>query len=142
MSAFRIANTNFDATPKRRPVKRADYLSFIRKLPCCISGVRDVEAAHVSFAAPWYGCYGRGKGAKVADRFALPVSSKLHTLQHSGKLGSEKDFWDHHGIIPHELANTLFGIWSDYDEYEAVERAKSRIMAGLADRELLPMREI
>jgi len=117
--------------PKTRAPKKADYLRFIRLLPCCISGVMGVEAAHVSYADPWYGSYGRGKGSKVSDRFAVPLSSGLHALQHSGKHGSEQSFWTDHGVQPHCLANTLFGLFHDYDEMDALQFATARIMQGL-----------
>ena len=117
--------------PKKRPEKRKGYLRFIHELPCCISGVKGVQAAHVSFANPWYGAYGRGKGSKVSDRFALPLSPELHELQHSGKMGSEQDFWDKHHVVPHTLANTLFCIYQDYDEIDAIQFATARIMQGL-----------
>ena len=133
MSGFRIAaNTQSFVPPKRRPTKKPAYLEMIRRLPCCISGAYGVQAAHVSFANPWYGAYGRGKGTKVSDRFALPLAPALHDLQHSGRLGKEKEFWDTHGIDPHSLANTLFCLWVDYDEDEAIARATARIRDGIA----------
>ncbi|NTG07189.1 DUF968 domain-containing protein [Rhizobium rhizogenes] len=140
--AFRIANTNFDATPKRRPVKRADYLSFIHELPCVVTGKYGVQAAHVSFANTWHGHFGRGKGTKAPDRFALPLSAEEHELQHSGKLGLERDYWAVKGIDPHELANTLWGIFSDYDHGEAVARCTARINQGLAMANRLREKEI
>jgi hypothetical protein len=132
MSAFRIAYQQTEAPPKRRPQKRGDYLAFIHELPCAISGKYGVQAAHVSFANPWYGAYGRGKGTKAPDRFALPLSHEEHELQHSGKLGSERDYWAARGIDPHELANTLWGLFCDYEHAEAVLRCTARINQGLA----------
>jgi len=130
--AFRLpSNPDAFSVPKKRPEKRKHYLRFIHELPCCISGNMGVQAAHVSFADPWYGAYGRGKGAKVSDRFALPLSAELHELQHSGKLGSEQDFWIKHNVSPHSLANTLFCIYQDYEESDAVRFAAARIMQGL-----------
>jgi hypothetical protein len=131
MSGFRIAHASPDPTPKKRPAKRASYLKFLHELPCCITGRTGVQAAHVSFSAPWYGSYGRGRGTKVPDRFALPLCAEEHDLQHSCKLGSESDYWDAKGINPHELANTLWGLFCDYDEYEAIERCTARIRQGI-----------
>ncbi len=79
------------------------------------------------------GMLGRGKGTKVPDLFCLPLSEELHTLQHSGKLGSEEAFWAHYGIDPHELCVVLWAIYSAYSE-ASVERATARINQNLAAR--------
>lgn len=130
--AYRIAHQPTEAPPQRRPKKRADYLSFVHELPCAVSGKYGVEAAHVSFSSSWHGHYGRAKGTKAPDRFALPLCAEEHVSQHSGKLGSERDYWAVKGIDPHELANTLWGIFSDYEHDEAVVRCTARINQGLA----------
>jgi len=124
-------NTEAFSMPKKRPEKKKDYLRFLHELPCCVSGTTGVQAAHVSFPNPWYGAYGRGKGSKVSDRLALPLCAELHTLQHSGRLGSEQAFWGHYGIDPHSLANTLFCIYQDYEEAEAIQFCAARIMQGM-----------
>lgn len=111
MSAFRIAHhITPDPTPKRKPAKSKDYLAFVRKLPCCITGSYGVEAAHLSMAAPRYGHYGRGRQSKAPDRWALPLSPGHHAHQHG--IG-ERAFWDVYDIDPHILALTLYGLWSD-----------------------------
>ncbi|MGN6147065.1 DUF968 domain-containing protein [Rhizobium sp.] len=132
MSAFRIAHVQREEPPKRRPAKRADYLSFLHELPCVVTGKYGVHAAHVSFSNTWFGHFGRAKGTKAPDRFALPLSPEEHGLQHSGKLGPESAYWASKGIDPHELANTLWGIFCDYDRSEAVVRCTARINQGLA----------
>ncbi|MBO0141455.1 DUF968 domain-containing protein [Agrobacterium sp. Ap1] len=137
--ASRIAYIPREEPPKRRPAKRGNYLAWLHSLPCVVTGRNDVQAAHVSFAAPWHGHYGRARGTKAPDRFALPVCASEHARQHNM---SESAFWDSVGINPHELANTLFGIWSDYDEQEATSRATSRILSGLADAGRLPSRDL
>jgi hypothetical protein len=40
-------------------------------------------------------------------------------------------YWLDAGINPHELALTLWGIYSMYDEREATELASARIYSGL-----------
>ena len=130
--AFKIAYQREEAIPRRRPQKRSGYLSFIHELPCAVTGQYGVQAAHVSFPSPWHGHYGRAKGTKAPDRFALPLSEREHALQHSGKLGTESDYWAVKGIDPHELANALWGIYCDYDEDEAIAKCTSRINQGLA----------
>ncbi len=110
MTAFRIANTNFDPTPKRKATKSKGYLAFIHSLPCCVSGEYGVEAAHLSSAVPQFGHYGRGKGSKAPDRWALPLSPTQHRIQH---FMNEMEFWRRAGIDPHVLALTIFGLWAD-----------------------------
>ncbi|MDM9644512.1 DUF968 domain-containing protein [Rhizobium sp. S163] len=136
--AFQIAPRPLNPIPSKRPQKRKGYLSWIHTLPCVVTGQSTVQAAHVSFASPWHGHYGRGKGTKAPDRFALPLCEAEHTRQHSM---NETAYWSSVGINPHELANTLFGLWSDYEEYEATERATSRILSGLAANDRLPSRD-
>jgi hypothetical protein len=36
--------------PRRRPKKRSDYLAFLHKLPCVVTGRTGVQAAHLSYA--------------------------------------------------------------------------------------------
>lgn len=126
-----------DPTPKTKAVKSASYLAFIRTLPCCVTGRRDVEAAHLSFPATKYGHYGRAKSSKTHDRWALPLSSDAHRVQHSG---NEEQFWLAVGINPHVLALTLFGLWSDLKD-EAEPFCAAIINKSLADRGLLRARD-
>jgi uncharacterized protein DUF968 len=109
--AFRIArDISPDPTPKAKPKKSADYLAFVRKLPCILTGKYGVEAAHLSMAATEYGHYGRGRGAKSPDRWALPLCSEAHRRQH--EIG-ESLFWRNAGVDPHILALVIWGLWSD-----------------------------
>ena len=114
--------------PKKRPEKRKDYLSWLHTLPCCISGQYGVEAAHTSTAEPFYGHWGRAKGTKAPDIFALPLSADMHRESHSG---NEVEWWRGKGINPWVLALTLYAIYSMYDELEATDRATARIISGL-----------
>lgn len=127
--AFRIAKPETDTVPKGITAKRPDYLAWLHSLPCAVTGMVGVEAAHLSYASPWHGHYGRGKGHKVPDRWALPLASEIHRRQHSM---NEREFWQKAGINPHELALALWGIYSDFEGHEAVTRATARIMAGIA----------
>jgi hypothetical protein len=108
--AFRIAPQQAKQFPNRKPKKNGNYLAFLHSLPCVVSGAREVQAAHLSYAAPRYGHYGRGKGSKAPDRWALPLSAVEHARQHSG---NEEDYWRSVGINPHVLALTIHGLWSD-----------------------------
>lgn len=108
--AFEIRKTEFTPFPKRKPAKSKDYLEFLHKLPCVVTGALTVQAAHVSFAAPHFGHYGRGKGTKAPDRWALPVSPEEHAKQHSM---NEAAYWKAVGIDPHLLALVIWGLFSD-----------------------------
>lgn len=63
------------AFPKPVRMEDPDYLRFIRRQPCCVSGVQS-QAHHV---VP----EGGGKvGAKVSDYRTVPLSFKLHDEYH------------------------------------------------------------
>ena len=136
--AFEIRKQPMTPIPKAKPRKRGDYLDFIRSLPCAVSGRRPVEAAHLSTANPPMGHYGRGKGTKAPDRWALPLHPDLHREQHQG---NELGFWARHGVDPHTLALSLFGVWSDHGE-DAEPYAVAIINQHLAMRGKLPTREL
>lgn len=127
--ASRIAPQSTSFTPpKKRPEKRKNYLAWLHTLPCVITGQYGVEAAHTSFASPEHGHYGRARSTKAADIFALPLCSYHHAASHSM---NEEQWWAKQGKNPHEIALVLWAIYSQYDEYEATERATARIMQGL-----------
>lgn len=106
--AFRIVPQNTQTFPKMRPPKNKDYLSFIRSLPCVMTGKYGVEAAHLSMASPVHAHYGRAKGTKAPDRWALPLSPDEHHRQH--QIG-EHVFWA--GRNPHLLCLVIWGLFSD-----------------------------
>lgn len=108
--AFRIVKPDTQQFPARKPKKNADYLAFLHNLPCVVSGAREVQAAHLSYANPRYGHYGRSKGSKAPDRWALPLSEAEHRRQHSM---NEESYWRSVGINPHVLALVIHGLWSD-----------------------------
>ena len=111
---------------KSKPVKRGSYLSFLHSLPCVVTGTRDrIEAAHISFANPKLGHYGRGKGTKAPDRWAIPVCADEHRRSHSM---NEAEYWRSAGINPHLIALVIFGLWSDLGD-EAAEKAEAVIRA-------------
>jgi hypothetical protein len=93
-----------------KPVKAKSYLEFIRGLPCLIAHAGPVEAAHLSTASEKHGHTGRGKQQKASDRWALPLCTTMHRVQHSM---SEMKFWNSHGIDPHEAANALWGAYQE-----------------------------
>lgn len=97
------------APPKRQPVRRErdkDYLSFLHRLPCCVSGVYgDVIAHHITM--------GRGRmGVKEDDSLALPLANMLHD-QHSNALHviGERNFWSRWGYSPFDLCRDLYDLY-------------------------------
>jgi hypothetical protein len=80
---------------------------------------------------PEYGHDTRGLGAKVSDRWALPLCRNCHRKQHD--IGEGK-FWDRHprrnkGRDPWLLCLIIYGLWSDYAE-EARDRVTEIIIEG------------
>jgi len=127
--AMRIVKDAPETFPKTKAKKAADYLDFIRKLPCCVTGKHGVEAAHLSFANPRFCHYGRGKGTKASDSWALPLCPEEHRRQHSM---AEDAYWYNCTLVhPHLLAVTLWGLWSELGD-AAEPFAIARIYDGIS----------
>lgn len=135
--AFEIRKSSDPHFVKAKPRKNRDYLSFIHELPCCVTGVRTVEAAHLSSADTTYGHYGRAKSTKASDRWALPLSPEQHRRQHAG---NEMAYWRSVGIDPHLLALIIWGLWSELGE-DAVPFAVAIITRNLVETGRLPTRD-
>ena len=126
--ASRVAPVQQPHFPKRKPAKSKGYLAFLHRLPCVITGRFGVQACHLSYAAPEYGHYGRGKQTKAPDRWALPMVPEQHAAQHD--LGDERLFWQQKGVTPHLLALVLWGLWSsdgDAAEQECIAVIRSGV---------------
>lgn len=114
--------------PKRKPAKDAEYLAFLHELPCVVTRRREqIQACHVSFAAPDLGHYGRGKGRKAPDRWALPMTATEHAMQHS--MG-ESAYWDIVCLNPHLIGLVLWGLFTEAG-MDATMEATQVIMGGL-----------
>lgn len=134
--ALQIKKPDFKPMPKAKAKKNSDYLKFLHDLPCVITGRSPVEAAHLNFPALEYGHFGRGKGTKAPDRWALPLCAEVHRGAGGQHSTGEREWWESQGIDPHLLALTIFGLWSDMGDDAAPfaaniirqmrERAKSR----------------
>lgn len=118
---FRRPATAFSLSPskgQKRPRKTDDaHLKWLRTLPCVITGMRPVEAAHVRYADPSYGKRETGKAEKPDDRWAIPLHPDKHREQHSG---SEREFWKRHGIDPCRVALALHAISGDDEAAEII----------------------
>jgi hypothetical protein len=119
MPAFKLPreNTAFSNAPvkgKRRPREMDDsHLSWLRTLPCVITGERPVEAAHIRFGSPVYGKRETGGAEKPADKWALPLSLAKHREQHSM---NEREFWARHGLDPLRIALALHANTGDDEQ--------------------------
>lgn len=127
MAGFRIENSYLAPTPKIKPVKSRTYLAFLHELPCVSTGRYGVQAAHLSMASPRHGHYGRGKGRKAHDRWALSLSPEEHDRQH--RIG-EETYWI--GRDPHSLCLVLWGLFSDMGD-DAVPFATAVINQWIID---------
>lgn len=108
------------------PVKSKDYLSWLHSLPCIVSHVAPIQAAHLSTPNETYGHLGRAKGRKASDCWALPLSKELHDKQHDG---NEMRFWRSHRIDPHIAALVLHNIYSTQGD-DGTELAQRMILEG------------
>ena len=62
---------------KQKPFRSSAYLSWVRGLPCYVSGrTEDIQAHHVRGL-------GGVMGGKVSDIFTIPLNSEVHALLHS-----------------------------------------------------------
>ena len=109
------------------PVKSKGYLSWLHSLPCIISHVSPVEAAHLSTPNGNYGHFGRAKGRKASDCWALPLSKEMHDKQHKG---NELRFWRVHKINPYLAALILHNIYVTQGE-NGIQQAAMLIQTGV-----------
>lgn len=82
-----------------------DHLAWIRGLPCLVTHIAGVEAAHIRMGGLNYGKRNTGMGEKPHDCWVVPLSPEQHRKQHSM---SERRYWDEVGINPILVAALLF----------------------------------
>lgn len=109
---------------KKQREKSDGHLSFIRTLPCVVTGKRPVHAAHIRYGDWSKGKPETGMGEKPHDRYAVPLHPDEHSKQHSM---NERDYWVAVGIDPIILASLL---WANTGDEEACEQ----IIAGTRPR--------
>jgi hypothetical protein len=98
---------------KTRRIEDPAHLSFIRKLPCCVTGSSyTVEAAHIRAGSAVHRKKHTGLQQKPDDCWTLPLCAPSHREQHQG---DELAFWRKHEIDPFELAVRLYEISGDVD---------------------------
>lgn len=83
---------------KRRAVRSADYLAFVRSQPCCVCRtLQDVAAHHEQEK-------GQGaKGSKADDTRAVPLCTRCHRLRHD----KGRSMWGVWGIDPEQVIARL-----------------------------------
>lgn len=131
MAGFRVVRTGtaFSQSPigrKRPAIKDGNYLNWLHELPCIVTGLRPVDAAHVSYADARYGKRERGKGEKADDRWAIPLHRSEHDRQHTM---DEKAYWASVGIDPLQIALALYGVKGDNEMAMVIIRNIARIAA-------------
>ena len=67
---------------KQKPFRSKKYLSWVRSLPCCISGMRENIVAHHIISCGM----GGGMGTKPSDLFTIPINAGVHSLFHADGL--------------------------------------------------------
>lgn len=95
--------------PKNTYIRDEKHRKFISSLPCLITGLRDVQAAHIRKEN------GGGMALKPSDEYCLPLSVEQHRLQ--GEIG-ETDFW--RPYLGHKraskLARDLYAVTGDREK--------------------------
>jgi hypothetical protein len=92
-----------DPIPKSPREKDEHYLAWIRQQPCCLCGDDvHVEAAHLRVGSINHGKDDTGMQMKSSDKWALPLCTKHHRMQHAA--GNELVFWASFGIDPFALS--------------------------------------
>jgi hypothetical protein len=128
MAGFRILreDTAFPQTApkvsKKQRRKEDEHLKFIRTLPCVVTGLRPVEAAHIRYGDFRRGKYETGAGEKPHDMWTVPLHPDQHRKQHSM---NERDYWTLAGKDPLAIAALLWMHSGDEDTCEQIIRAYS-----------------
>jgi hypothetical protein len=114
-----FGNFRVRTKPRKSREYRSDreHLSWLRTLPCCISGAYGVVVHHL-LSAP-----GRGVAMKAPDWWTLPMTQEWHdTLHRQCASKTEEEWFIRHGVQPHVLARIL---WNNSMDNEVAEFALS-----------------
>jgi hypothetical protein len=79
-----------------------DHLRYVATLSCLICQKGPSHAHHIRYAQP------HGMSQKVSDEFVVPLCAEHHNELH--RKGSERAWWQHHGLEPLTIAAEL---WSE-----------------------------
>jgi hypothetical protein len=90
---------------KKKPGRSPKYLMFIRKQPCCLTGVTEgIDAHHQNKEG-----HG-GKGTKCCDSRAIPINWKVHNRMESPG-NSRKETFAKYGVDPEEVIERMRVKW-------------------------------
>ena len=105
--------TAFPATRTKRPRRKVgSHLEFIRSLPCVVSGMTPVDAAHIRFGDESYAKRETGMGEKPNDWWTVPLHRDLHQDQHAH---NEREWWASKRIDPLKTALILYANSGDHE---------------------------
>jgi hypothetical protein len=126
-TAFSVASTK----QKCPRIEDAAHLKFIRGLPCCICGSRNVEAAHIRSESPLHGKAPAGGQQKSSDKWTLPLCTGCHADQHKH---NELKWWAARRIDPFGLALALFACTGDDEIAEGIIGSHRAVSVSIHDR--------
>jgi len=91
---------------KQEIIRSEKHRRFIASLPCCVTGLKNCQAAHIRS-----GCY--SMGMKPCDSLTVPLHWQEHNRQH---VFGEETFWLPFGGIEaaKKLAKDLYTNTGDY----------------------------
>src|ERR1700746_3426843 len=116
MPSSRIPRSLALGKPKPDLRRRTNHLIYVRQLPCTVCGkAAPSEAAHVRSGSDG------GTGIKPSDRYALPLCTSCHALQHEF---GELRFWATLRIDPLDVGLRLWTVSGDI-----------KVVAGIVFRE-------
>jgi len=103
---------------KHPRIKDANYLAWVRGLPCLVCGNNiETEAAHVKYSDSRAAKYSPGMAEKSDDHFAVPLCSKCHRSQHTM---NEREWWVEKKIDPITTAAFLCLAYGDQARAEQI----------------------
>ncbi|SNZ21670.1 hypothetical protein [Cohaesibacter gelatinilyticus] len=102
---------------RKRPRKcNKDNLVAIRELPCILTGVWPVEAAHLRSGCLGLGKRDTGMQEKPDDAYVVPLSPAKHREQHSM---NEIEFWKAHGFEWRDIVAIAQALYQHRNDLEA-----------------------
>lgn len=121
-----------DSGPGQRKPRLRDkrHLAAVAKLPSVISGsLYQIEVCHIRFADASWGKPDTGMQKKPDDRWVLPLTSGEHLYNKDAQhKGSERAFWERHGIDALAVANALYRVWGRASSDEEACRMMTEII--------------
>lgn len=100
-------------------MRAPNHLTFIRTLPCLITGVQqNIHAAHIRYGSLAHGKRQTGAGEKPSDIWTVPLHADTHL--HDQHARGERVWWSEQDIDPLTIAALLWACTGDYDRGYAI----------------------